>query len=88
MDETGWRTNGDKRWIWALIAHQFVFYVVASTRGAEVLVTLLGAVFRGILCNDRWVVYLTYHSGRMQAHLPLRHRRMQTFPRRTQLGRP
>ena len=27
---------------------------------------------RGILCNDRWVVYLTYHCGRMQlcwAHL-------------------
>ena len=72
VDETGWRTNGDKRWIWALVARQFVFYVVASTRGAEVLVSLLGAVFRGILCSDRWVVYLTYHSGRMQlcwAHL-------------------
>jgi transposase len=71
-DETGWRTNGHKRWIWALVAQQFVFYVVASTRGAEVLVSLLGAVYRGILCSDRWVVYLTYHSGRMQlcwAHL-------------------
>jgi hypothetical protein len=35
-------------------------------------VSLLGAVFRGILCSDRWVVYLSYHSGRMQlgwAHL-------------------
>src|SRR5438067_7420901 len=76
VDETGWRTNGDKRWIWALVAQQFVFYVVASTRGAEVLVSLLGAVFRGILCNDRWVVYLTYHSGRMQlcwAHLKEEH---------------
>jgi len=72
VDETGWRTNGAKRWIWALVAQQFVFYVVASSRGAEVLVSLLGAVFRGILCSDRWVVYLTYHSGRMQlcwAHL-------------------
>ncbi|MGH9626569.1 MAG: IS66 family transposase, partial [Bryobacteraceae bacterium] len=72
VDETGWRTNGDKRWIWALVAKQFVFYVVASTRGAEVLVSLLGAVYRGILCNDRWVVYRTYHGGRMQlcwAHL-------------------
>ena len=58
--------------MWTLVAQQFVFYVVASTRGAEVLVSLLGAVFRGILCSDRWVVYLTYHSGRMQlcwAHL-------------------
>jgi len=72
VDETGWRTNGDKRWIWGLVAKQFVFYVVASTRGAEVLASLLGAVFRGILCNDRWVSYLSYHSGRMQlcwAHL-------------------
>jgi len=72
VDETGWRTNGDKRWIWALVARQFVFYVVAATRGAEVLVSLLGATFRGILCSDRWIVYLTYHSGRMQlcwAHL-------------------
>jgi hypothetical protein len=60
VDETGWRTNGAKRWIWALVAHQFVYYVVASSRGAEVLVSLLGAVFRGILCNDRWVVYLKY----------------------------
>jgi len=73
VDETGWRASGHKRWMWALVAKQFVYYVVASTRGAEVLVSLLGSVFRGILCNDRWVVYLTYHStGRMQlcwAHL-------------------
>jgi len=72
VDETGWRTNGDKRWIWALVASPFVFYVVAANRSAEVLVSLLGAVFRGILCSDRWVVYLSYHSGRMQlcwAHL-------------------
>jgi transposase len=72
VDETGWRTNGDKRWMWALVAHQFVFYVVASNRSAKVLVSLLGAVFRGILCSDRWVVYLSYHGGRMQlcwAHL-------------------
>jgi transposase len=51
VDETGWRTNGDKRWIWGLVAQQFVFYVVACTRGAEVLVSLLGALFRGILCR-------------------------------------
>jgi transposase len=72
VDETGWRSNGEKRWMWALVAQPFVFYVVSATRGAEVLVALLGAVFRGILCCDRWVVYFTYHEGRMQlcwAHL-------------------
>jgi hypothetical protein len=72
VDETGWRSNGDKRWIWTFVAKQFVFYVVASTRSAEVLVALLGTVFRGILCCDRLPVYFSYHSGRMQlcwAHL-------------------
>ena len=72
VDETGWRTNGDKRWLWALVASQFVFYVVAANRSAEVLVGLLGAVFRGILCNDRYGAYLKYHAGKMQlcwAHL-------------------
>ena len=72
MWTSGWRTNGDKRWIWVFVAKQFVFYVVASTRSAEVLAALLGTVFRGILCSDRWRVYLKYHSGRMQlcwAHL-------------------
>src|SRR5207302_1319045 len=34
VDETGWRSNGDKRWIWTFVAKQFVFYAVASTRSA------------------------------------------------------
>jgi transposase len=72
VDETGWRTNGDKRYLWAFVALQFVVYTVAATRGSEVLVRLLGAVFRGVLCSDRFRVYLKYHSGQAQfcwAHL-------------------
>jgi transposase len=65
-DETGYRTNGEKRWLWAMVASGFVFYKVALTRGAEVLVQLLGAAFAGILCNDRYSGYLKYHEGRMQ----------------------
>src|SRR5207248_2603059 len=66
VDETGWRSNGDKRWIWTFVAKQFVFYAVASTRSAAVLVALRGTVFRGILCGDRLPAYCSYHSGRMQ----------------------
>jgi transposase len=72
VDETGWRTNGDKRWIWVMVASQFAFYIVAAHRNTEVLVSLLGTVFRGILCSDRLPVYLKYHKGKMQlcwAHL-------------------
>jgi transposase len=65
-DETGYRTDGEKRWLWALVAANFVFYKIALTRGAEVLVQLLGEVFAGILCSDRCPSYLKYHKGEGQ----------------------
>ena len=36
-DETGHRTNGAKRWLWTLVAPTFVFYTIATSRGADVL---------------------------------------------------
>jgi transposase len=72
VDETGWRRNADKRYLWAFVALHFVVYTIAATRGSEVLVRLLGAVFRGVLCSDRFRAYLKYHSGKAQfcwAHL-------------------
>jgi transposase len=65
-DETGYRTSGEKRWLWAIVAANFVFYKIALTRGAEVLVQLLGEVFAGILCSDRCASYLKYHKGEGQ----------------------
>ena len=65
-DETGHRTNGDKRWLWAIVAHTFVVYRIATTRAADVLVALLGDVFAGVLCSDRWRPYQTYHRGELQ----------------------
>jgi hypothetical protein len=63
IDETGWRTNGAKRFLWAFVAARYVVYTVAATRGSAVLTRLLGAVFQGILCSDRFSAYLKYHSG-------------------------
>jgi transposase len=65
-DETGYRTSGEKRWMWALVAPTFVVYRIALTRGAEVLVQLLGTVFAGILCSDRCPSYTKYHKGAAQ----------------------
>ena len=30
-DETGYRTSGEKRWLWALVAANFVFYKIAAS---------------------------------------------------------
>jgi len=65
-DETGHRTSGAKRWLWVLVASTFVFYRIATSRGADVLRQLLGASFPGILGSDRLPSYLTYHVERRQ----------------------
>ena len=70
-DETGWRSDGERRYLWALVVRVFVFYTVARTRSSEVLIHLLGPVFAGILCSDRYS-YFKYQKGRAQlcwAHL-------------------
>jgi len=72
VDETGWRTNGEKRFLWAFLATQFVVYTIAQTRGSALLMQMLGAVFEGILCSDRFSGYSKYHQGQAQlcwAHL-------------------
>lgn len=71
-DETGWRNNGVKRFLWVFVASRFVVFTVAATRGSEVLARVLGPVFQGILCSDRFSAYLKYHEGTAQfcwAHL-------------------
>jgi transposase len=66
VDETGHRTNGDKRWLWTFVAHTFVVYRIAASRGADVLTTVLGDTFAGILGSDRLPTYLTYLVGQRQ----------------------
>jgi transposase len=34
-DETGYRTSGEKRWLWAFVAPGFVFYKIALSRGPK-----------------------------------------------------
>ncbi len=65
-DETGHRTNGDKRWLWTFVARTFVLYRIAASRGADVLQTVLGDAFAGIVGSDRLPAYLKYVVGQRQ----------------------
>ena len=65
-DETGHRTNGEKRWLWTLVAPTFVFYAIATSRSTAVLKGLLGATFAGVLGSDRLSTYLAYAATRRQ----------------------
>ena len=85
-DETGWRSMGERRWLWALVGDSFVYFSLAATRSSAVLIHLLGTVFPGILCSDRFGAYLKYHKGKAQfcwAHLKRDLLGIQTFARTT-----
>lgn len=67
-DETSWRD----RWLWIFAASTFIYFRVSVTRGSQTLIDVLGNIYRGTLCVDRWGVYTKYHKGLMQlcwAHL-------------------
>lgn len=67
-DETGWRD----RWLWIFVASTFIYFRAAKNRSSKVLVDVLGNVYQGILCVDRWGAYTKYHKGLFQicwAHL-------------------
>jgi transposase len=66
VDETGHRTNGEKRWLWTFVARMFVVYRIATSRGSDVLKAVLGESFAGILGSDRLPTYLTYVVGQRQ----------------------
>jgi len=71
-DETGWRNNGEKRWLWVFVARFFAFFVIAKNRSSKVLEQILGPAFDGILGSDRFSAYIKYHKGILQfcwAHL-------------------
>jgi transposase len=57
IDETGWRTAGERRTLWgALSAQTAVFRIAAGRHQCEVK-ALLGEGFAGIVCSDRWRAY-------------------------------
>jgi transposase len=85
-DETGWRGDGAKLWLWVFVARFFVFFTVAKSRSSEVLYQLLGPQFLGILCTDRFSAYIKYHKGVAQfcwAHLKRDLLGIQQFARTT-----
>jgi transposase len=75
IDETGWKTQGQRRWLWVLVGAAAAYYTVQASRGAKVLKALLGEVYEGIICSDMLAVYGAFHKGLRQlcwAHI-IRH---------------
>ncbi len=57
VDETGWRTAGQRRTLWAALTGQAAVFRIAPDRHEREAKALLGAGFAGIACSDRWWAY-------------------------------
>ena len=70
-DETGWRLDGKKSWVWALVNKRLAYYHVDRSRSRRVLKELLGEKFDGTLISDFFSVYLNlpYRMQKCLVHL-------------------
>ena len=59
-DETGHKENGQRYWIWCFRAASFIVFKIDPSRGAQVLLRILGADFKGILGCDYYAAYRKY----------------------------
>lgn len=57
MDETGWKVNGAKNWLWAAVNKMLAYYRVAASRGARVAKEIVGENYQGIICADFYAAY-------------------------------
>ena len=57
VDETGWRTAGGKRTLWAALTPTTALFRIAPDRHRRQAQALLGEHFQGIACTDRWWAY-------------------------------
>jgi transposase len=71
VDETGWRLDGKKSWVWALVNECLAYYHVDRSRARKVLKRLLGPNFDGTLISDFFSVYLNlpYRMQKCLVHL-------------------
>jgi transposase len=71
-DETGWRIGGAKAWLWAFVGDQVTVYRIASGRGYQDAMKVLGADYAGVLERDGWAPYRRFahaHHQSCLAHL-------------------
>ena len=60
VDETGHHDEGVLHWTWCFDAPHYSVFRIDKSRGCEVLQSVLGGDFAGIVCADYWGAYRKY----------------------------
>ena len=65
-DETGWREDKMKAWLWVAVTTLVIVFLVHRRRNQKAAKALLGECFKGILNTDRWASYNWVEAVRRQ----------------------
>ena len=71
-DETGWRVDGRRAWLWTFVGAQLTLYRIARGRGDADAAAVLGEGYSGVLERDGWAPYRRFVHATHQtclAHL-------------------
>jgi transposase len=72
MDETGWREDKQRAWLWTAVTAELTVFLIHRSRGGAVVEALLGSAFTGVVGSDRWAAYSRFPAERRalcHAHL-------------------
>ena len=72
IDETGWKTGGERRTLWGALTRTTAVFRIAAGRHASEAQIMLGERYGGIVCSDRYPGYDYLDPARRQvcwAHL-------------------
>lgn len=64
IDETGHPHNKSLAWLWVFVTKYFAFFTISASRGSQVIRSVLGEFFDGIIISDRFSAYFKYHKDR------------------------
>src|SRR5207248_458365 len=64
MDETGWRQEQQRAWLWTVVTATLTVFRIDHTRSGAAVEALLGPDFRGVVGSDRWSAYSRFPAER------------------------
>lgn len=70
-DETGWRIDGDNRWLWSFSTDKQSYYTIEASRGNKVIDKVLGKAYAGTIVSDFYGAYNRLDSTKQKcwAHI-------------------
>jgi len=79
VDETGWKIGGHSAWLWVFTNDDVSLYVIDPSRAHEVVETILGTDYAGVLVSDCFLAYdpLTCAQSKCVGHLLRRCKELQ-----------